>query len=316
MPEASYPYTGGQGITDASYEQLMAEVTGNGRIGLRNAGQALNVPIIYADSSGRQAKVRANSSYLIRGFRWDSNEGQVRSLDANASGNPRLDLFVLRLDRTNFTVRVEILKGTPASTPTLPAVTQQLGSTGRYEIPLASVRVNNGATNIISSDVTTLETWHAMPSQVGHSSNRPTQVDPGSLWTEYDTGRTYAGLQSSLHLIGEPGSLTKIDAHPTNWDPDKDNVYVHRRNGWTFFQAIVYRKTNAADLAADAPAHVVQLAEQYRPLGNFYADASMGGPATARIYYDATSGNVTLLDHPVMKPGTFLHVGPHSWPSR
>lgn len=316
MPEASYPYTGGQGVTDAVYEQLMAEVTGNGRIGLRNAGQTLNVPIVYADSSGRQAKIRANASYLIRGFRWDSNEGQVRSLDANTSGNPRLDLFVLRLDRSNFTVRVEVLKGVPAATPTIPAVTQQLGLTGRYEIPLGAVRVNNNASNIISSDVTSMETWHAMPNQIGHSSQRPSQVDPGSLWSEYDTGRTFAGLQNSWHLIGEPGTFQKIDAHATNWDPTKDSVYVQRRNGWTYFQALVYRKTNAADLPSGVDAHIAQLSEPFRPIGNIYGDGSMSGNAHVRVYFDAISGYVTLVDHPVLKAGNFVHVGPYSWPSR
>lgn len=316
MPEESYPYVNGAGVTDAVYEQLMCEVTGVGRIGLRQAGQALSVPFVFADSSGRQVKVRANASYLVRGFRWDSEEGSVRSIDANTSGNPRLDLVVLRLDRTDFTVRLQILKGTPAATPTLPTLTQQLGPTGRYEVPIASVRVNNNAVTIASGDVSALENWLAPNSTVGHSAARP-PLEPGGTWTEYDTGRIYGGLQSGWHLIGEPGTYTKLEG-AAGWDPDRDFAYVQRRNGWTTLQALMYRAANTADVASGVDSRLFTLAEQYRPQTDqkFYMTGSMQGNSPVRAYCDSETGNVTLLDHAVLKAGQFIHIGPVTYPSR
>lgn len=315
MPEASYPYTGGQGVTDAVYEQLMAEVTGNGRINLRAAGQSLSVPIVYADSSGRQAKVRANASYLIRGFRWDSNEGQVRSLDPNTSGNPRLDLIVLRLDRASFTVRVEVLKGAPAATPTLPAVTQQLGPTGRYEIPLASVRVAHNATNIISSDVTSYETWHAPPGMVGHSTQRPAVVEPGMIWTEYDTGRIFGGLASTWHLLGERSSYLRLSA-ASGWNSDLDYIFVQRANGLTSFWLLMYRAPGSADLAANVQSRLTTLPSYYAPVSDFYTDGVMQGMNSVRLKVEATTGYVTLLDHAAMKANHFVQAGPMTFPCK
>jgi hypothetical protein len=314
MAENSYPYAGGAGMTDAAYERLMSNVTNSGRIDLDVPGQGLTAPIVYADSTGRQFKVRANAAYLIRGFRWESGTtGIVKALDANTSGNPRLDLIALRLDRANYTVRLVVIKGTPAAVPSMPSLTQSVDTTTstKYEIPLATVRVasNNNANqpSIASGDVTSLETWNAAPPQVGHSKAMST-VEPGSFFTQYDTGRTYAGFSSKWYLIGEDGPEIKLASQNGSWDPDRHYVYYRRRNGFVWVQVLVYRKNGLADLAAGQDITIVTLPAAALPnFGSLYGDGAMGGNTPIRWNLNGVTGVLQLLDHAVLKANNFVH---------
>lgn len=322
MAENSYPYAGGQGMTDAAYERLMAKVTGNGRIDLDVPGQGLTAPIVYADSTGRQFKVRANAAVLVRGFRWESGSaGLVKPLDANTSGNPRLDLVALRLDRTNYTVRLVILKGVPAAVPSLPSLTQSVdtSTSTRYEIPLASIRVasNNtaGQPSIASSDVTSLEVWNAAPPQIGHSTAMGS-VNPGSFYTQYDTGKVYSGLSSKWYLVGEDGPEVKIAGQNGSWDKDRFYVYYRRRNGWIWFQALIYRTKGLADLASGVDVAICTLPAAALPaLGSLYGEGAMGGNTPVRWNLNGSTGVLNLLDHAVLKAENFVHLS-GSWPAR
>lgn len=323
MAETSYPYAGGAGMTDAAYEKLMSKVTGNGRIDLDVPGNSLTTPIVYADSTGRQFKVRANAAYLVRGFRWESGSaGVVQALDANTSGNPRLDLVVLRLDRTNFTVRLAVLKGVPAAVPSLPTLTQSVDTTTgtRYEVPLASIRVASNASagqpSIASGDVTSFEQWNALPAQVGHS-NAMGAVRPGTIYTQYDTGKTYAGLSNQWHLIGEDGNEIKLNTPATGWDPARFYVYYRRRNGFVYFQALIYRTNGLADVAAGTDINVCTLPAAALPdFGLAYGEGAQSGNTPVRWSLNGSTGVLTIIDHAVIKANHFIHIGPVMWPAR
>lgn len=313
MAETSYPYANGQGMTDAAYERLMSKVTGNGRIDIDVPGQGLTAPIVYADNTGRQFKVRANAAYLVRGFRWESGAaGIIRPLDANTSGNPRLDLIALRLDRSNFTVRLVVLKGVPAATPSAPALTQSVdtSTSTRYEVPLATVRVNsNNNSNqpsIGSGDVTSLEVWNAPPPQVGHS-RAMSSVRPGSFYTQYDTGRVYSGLSSKWYLIGEDGPEVKIAGQNGSWDKDRFYVYYRRRNGYIFLQGLIYRTKGLGDLAAGQDIAICTLPSAALPaFGAMYGEGAMGGNTQVRWHLNGATGVLTLLDHAVIKAENYV----------
>lgn len=322
MAENSYPYAGGQGMSDAVYERLMSKVTGNGRIDLDVPGQGLTNPIVYADSTGRQFKVRANAAYLIRGFRWESGAaGIVKALDANTSGNPRLDLIALRLDRSDYTVRLVVIKGVPAAVPSLPALTQSVdtSTSTRYEIPLASIRVasNNGSgqPSIASGDVTSMEIWNAMPPQVGHSRSMST-VHPGSFYTQYDTGRVYSGLSSKWYLVGEDGAETKVNAQNGSWDSERFYVYYRRRNGWVWLQVLIYRKSGLGDLPAGQDLAICTLPAAALPaFGSMYGEGAMGANSMIRWYLNGATGALSLVEHAALKAENYIHFSV-SYPAR
>lgn len=167
-------------------------------------GNPSNTATVYADSTGRQVKVRAGRSGIVQGTLWYSDQVTdeiVSGLPANTSGNPRIDRLVLRLDRSTRTVRTQYLQGTPGATPATPALTQSTSVTsGLYDFPLARWQVASGYTTIAASDIVT-EAWYCtVPGQVLFRNNSRPQgalVKDGMQGFNYDTGQpeTYWGGQ-------------------------------------------------------------------------------------------------------------------------
>ena len=89
---------------------------------------------------------------LVDGTLYWNDSALTLAIATNASGNPRIDTVVLRKSWVGQTVRAVVLAGTPAASPTPPALTQSAGVT--WEIPIADVRVANGAVSITNSNVT------------------------------------------------------------------------------------------------------------------------------------------------------------------
>lgn len=116
-------------------------------------GDFTSPQLIFGDSSGRQVKVAADRYALVRGHTWWSGSTIVtKSIGANSSGSTRIDLVVLRLSRTTWDVTVEVVAGTPGGGA--PSPTQGAGTTGTWELPLATVSVANGAASISAANVT------------------------------------------------------------------------------------------------------------------------------------------------------------------
>lgn len=98
----------------------------------------------------------------INGFWYQNTAALTKSLDAADPSNPRIDRIVLRLDTvTNFQITVEALTGTPAASPSPPALTQ---NSSTWEISLAQVYVDAGATYVEDSDITDERTFSKVPS--------------------------------------------------------------------------------------------------------------------------------------------------------
>ncbi|MFE0619715.1 hypothetical protein [Bacillus altitudinis] len=70
-----------------------------------------------------------------------------------AASLPRIDRIVLRLDASLSTrsIRAMVIQGTPASNPTVPALTR---SGDVYELSIAQVRVNANSTIIAQANIT------------------------------------------------------------------------------------------------------------------------------------------------------------------
>lgn len=98
---------------------------------------------------------------LING-RWYTNTAtEALTIAANAAGNPRIDTIVLRCDYSLQTIRLAVLQGTAAASPTPPALTQT--DLTLWEIPLADIAVANGFTSIAQTDITPRHEWANAP---------------------------------------------------------------------------------------------------------------------------------------------------------
>jgi hypothetical protein len=150
VAESSWPSpASGRVLNDSQYEKLGLSYGVTGGV----VGDFTNPQLVYGDSTGLQVKVAADRYALVRGHEWWSGSSILTlAIGANSSGSTRTDLVVLRLSRTTWDVNVIVLPGTPGGGA--PSPTQNLGTTGSWDLPLATVTVANSASTITSGNVT------------------------------------------------------------------------------------------------------------------------------------------------------------------
>lgn len=184
-------------VSLAENEQLWA-ATPSGLVGYTG------VTPVYADSTGKQVKVRAGVNGRIRGTRFTNVAETVVALTNNTSGNPRVDLLVARLNRPatggvtpsdSYTVKFVVIAGVAAAAPVAPAPVRNetTDGSGFWDIPLAEIKVANNYTTVAAGDVTNRAWWVAPSGYQGFDAAKPT-VEPGALYQAHDTGITYIGL--------------------------------------------------------------------------------------------------------------------------
>lgn len=110
----------------------------------------LNELQVYADSTGMQVKVKSGQANT-KGHLFESDAEEILPIATANATNPRIDRVIIRLDYTTDSVDLAILQGVPAVSPVGPALTQ---NSSRWEISLAYIYVNAGATTIAAVNVT------------------------------------------------------------------------------------------------------------------------------------------------------------------
>lgn len=236
MASNSYPRTGyaSGAITSVEHERLTHRTAPDGVYGVPS-----DTPVTYADGTGtRVVKIRSGRYALVRGSLYDSGTTDISiTLDANASGNPRIDMIVLRLDRSGYTVTEAKITGTPAASPVAPALTYNTGGSGFWDFPLAEVAVANGATVITAGNVTPRAWYIQDDGQILCTASTRPQHEHGRRIYQTDTGLWYysdgsawkidgvwtasqtAGASvSSFSFTGIPSNLKKLEVHWTARD--------------------------------------------------------------------------------------------------
>lgn len=157
--EAFYPFASGAGsnVSAAQWRRYMGNCP-MGRTGVvrgvasefhviqRVAGANMSV-----DVGGGEARILGHLGYQSGGV-----SALNIGIDANPSGNPRIDVIVLRADFVNQVVVYDVLKGVPAVSPVATALTQD---TTMWEISLAQIAVAAGATSIVTGNITDTRRW-------------------------------------------------------------------------------------------------------------------------------------------------------------
>ena len=117
----------------------------------------LNELEVYGDSSGMQVKVRSGRALLdpkgaapATGF-YESDAEEVLAIGAAHGTLLRIDRVVVRRTAASKAIALAVLAGTPASSPSAPALTQ---TSATYEVSLAQVLVGAGVVTIQAGDVT------------------------------------------------------------------------------------------------------------------------------------------------------------------
>lgn len=117
-----------------------------------SSGDGSNPPLWVEAQSPVAAGVRvAIGRAMIQGVYYKNTAFHNLSISGNVSGNPRIDRIVLQIDFTAQTCRLVVLEGTPAGSPSAPALTQ---TSSIWEYSLATVAVAASFVTIAQSDIT------------------------------------------------------------------------------------------------------------------------------------------------------------------
>lgn len=152
MAQTSWPFAGVD-ATETMYSRLLRHLLSYGRSGVNGVPGDNNLRVI-ADSSGMQVKVRVsggNSQAIVRGHMYNSTAEETLSI-APSTSNPRIDSVVLTLDPAVDSIVLAVVTGTPAVTPSAPALTQT--DTAIFQMKLADVLVAANVTTIDANAVT------------------------------------------------------------------------------------------------------------------------------------------------------------------
>lgn len=147
MTQSYFPFDSGQGsnTTEAMWSKMAQNWLGTGVI-----KDVFNDLSVYANSAGMTVRVKSGAAW-IKGHYFESDAEEILPIAAADITYGRIDRVVVRLDWTANTIQFAVLQGTPAASPTVPAVTQ---NTSRWEISLAQVFVGANVTSISAMQVT------------------------------------------------------------------------------------------------------------------------------------------------------------------
>jgi hypothetical protein len=127
------------------------------------AGVDNELEVVASSPEAKSVDVSTGAA-LPRGRFYRNDAALTLSLDENTSGDPRIDRVALRIDYASQTVRVAVLKGTPASSPAAPALTQTAGVT--WDVPLAQVYLAHNYSTVTASDITDERRFTGLPNRV------------------------------------------------------------------------------------------------------------------------------------------------------
>ncbi|MFF3190564.1 hypothetical protein [Streptomyces misionensis] len=294
------PAHNARAVTDTEYEQIAARFSGDGVYG--DPGDAA----VVTAGIGLSVDVRAGVYASVRGHAWTSGTTTVNlPITANTSGQTRVDRVVLQLDRSAWTVRAVVKTGTPGGGA--PVLTQDVGDTGVFEVPLATVNVPTGATTVT---VTRTEMYVGVRIRPCTSTTRNPVPAPGEMCFETDTRRVRVWTGSSWTGVVDDSGTVSVSASVSGWTATVESV-LQKRNGAVHLRLGSFQRTGGS-LAGSAESRLpVLIPAAYRhPSRDQYAVAYTTGYAISRlIIYGGNgdrAGQVWVTNHPPIDKNDYV----------
>lgn len=121
-------------------------------------GNLVSNGVFYASATNLQAtpgnglavSVAAGSAW-INGYRYENTDALNLPLTTANGSNPRIDRIVVRLSQVSRSIQLAAVDGTPAATPSAPALTR---TSDVYELGIADVLIPAAATSIATNNIT------------------------------------------------------------------------------------------------------------------------------------------------------------------
>lgn len=294
MAQQSWPSPehNARAVTDVEYERLAARFSDDGVYGTPADTRVVTPGV------GLSVVVRADVAASVRGHGWYSGTDPVTvPLPPNETTQPRVDWIVLRLDRSDWTVRAVPVIGTPGSGA--PALTQQTGDTGVYEIPLARVSVLGGA---LSVTVTRAEQYVGARIRPCTSTTRNPHPTAGEFAFETDTGRVLMWDGSAWLLIYRAAETANVDSPVSAWVMNGASV-LERRGDVVTLRLAHFERKGTLSAASDSKLPVLIPADHRHAYLQLHDVVFLSGNRVGviTIYpknHDVRPGQVWLTVHP------------------
>ena len=191
-----------------------------------------------ASSAGMDIVVKKGSAW-IAGHKLINTAALTLTVDAAETLQNRIDRVVCYIDYVNRLMDIEIVKGTPATNPTAPALVR---TDSRYELSLATIYVAKQVTSISNANITDTR---ADSTVCGWTVGVLQQVDTSTLFQQWQTayGDYYADIKQQLDdfmetLTQELGVNTYLQSfeHHEAVAVGTTNVVIHLINitGYTY----------------------------------------------------------------------------------
>lgn len=241
----------------------------------------------------------------INGYEGVNEQAEELTLESADSIYPRYDVVAVRLDITNKKIDFQIIKGEASATPTIPTVDKLTRNDLIYDLMLAYVYVEAGATTITNTNVTDTR---GNSSVCGFVAATVTQLDTSTFWLQWqqafneyakkqeaDFNTWWDGLKTTLATIDATALLVRQDNLEAK--VDKYTEYDYICNGATDNVEL----TNKVSALLSRSAYGSCLV---RVFGTFGATEPVSGAGTATNWYkwlvlgktDATSNTRVIID--------------------
>ncbi|MFC8873239.1 hypothetical protein [Streptomyces ardesiacus] len=297
-------------MTDLEYERLAARFSDDGVY-----GTPADDPVVTA-GPGLNVTVRAEVYASLRGHGWSSGgQDVVLPIASNVSGQTRNDRVVLRLDRATWTVRAVVKQGAPGGRA--PALTQDTGVTGVYEIRLADVAVLNGATAVT---VTRGELYVGSRRRPCTSTSRNPNPVPGEEAFETDTGRVVMWDGATWRTVyQDSGEVILQKLTLAGWSINAaDSVLVRKDGIVTLRMAAFERRIQSLPAATETRLPVVLPGEFQPPTRSQHFTVTITGLRVGRVTIYAKNdakypGQIWLTEHPTMAVGESVSAESLTW---
>lgn len=310
------PNHNSRAVTSAELDLLLSAYVPDGLV-----GSPADLDIIFCDSSGRNVKVRASRYGMLRGRIWYSGGSTLTlTISANASGDDRYDLVVMRYDRSTYDIRATVITGNPGS-----GVPDPVNSGSFLDFPLGYVLVTPGVTNIPNT-AAKVRTYYLGGSLFTAKSDYLPPPTGFKIVRETDTGKVKISTGSGYITIWQDIAWGNRSAASGFTLPAGGyGVRFKARNGYASMYAEVQR-VNA--LAGNSHAVFTTFDAQYAPAERLPVDLwveSDSGPL-AVVSNKVTvpnprinaaiqpNGTVTLDAHPALDAGALIIMPLVTWP--
>ena len=209
-----FPFDSGAGanVIEAQWGEMARLWLNTGVCRFNRSAIDLNLFEVYGDNSGLQVKVKSGTAW-IEGYYVSSSAEEIVTLATADATNPRIDRIILRLDRNANTISLTKLTGTPAASPSAPALTQ---NTLLWEISLAQVVVAATDTLIAAGDVTDERTYvldwiyrasFMRPTGKNSAATEQTLTDAATIAWDMDAGAAAKVTLGGNRVMGAPTNM-------------------------------------------------------------------------------------------------------------